>query len=61
MPCTDRCARRPASTGLNPRQLHVFDAPDRDDRGWVLSVAHCDVVPVDRLPLAERIARGPRR
>ena len=27
-------------TGVDPRQLHVFDAPDRDDRGWVLSVAH---------------------
>src|SRR6478736_2334259 len=46
-------------TGLNPRQLHVFDAPHRDDRGWVLSVAHCDVVPVDRLPLAERITVVP--
>lgn len=46
-------------TGLNPRQLHVFDAPHRDDRGWVLSVAHCDVVPVDRLPLADRIALVP--
>ena len=30
--------------GLQPRQLHVFDDPDRDDRGWVLSVAHVDVV-----------------
>ena len=26
--------------GLHPRQLHVFDDPNRDDRGWVLSVAH---------------------
>ena len=24
-------------------QLHVFDQPDRDDRGWVISVAHLDV------------------
>ncbi|KFF59058.1 hypothetical protein JF66_14030 [Cryobacterium sp. MLB-32] len=31
--------------GLRPRQLHVFDAPDRDDRGWVMSVAHLVVVP----------------
>ncbi|WP_104190822.1 NUDIX hydrolase [Cryobacterium sp. Y82] len=31
--------------GLHPRQLHVFDAPERDDRGWVISVAHLVVVP----------------
>jgi 8-oxo-dGTP diphosphatase len=42
-------------TGLRPRQLHVFDDPDRDDRGWVLSVAHVDVGPIDRLS-----ARNPR-
>src|SRR6476660_6476404 len=30
--------------GLHPRQLYVFDDPNRDDRGWVLSVAHVDVV-----------------
>ncbi len=35
--------------GLQPRQLHVFDDPTRDDRGWVLSVAHLDVVPLARL------------
>jgi 8-oxo-dGTP diphosphatase len=35
--------------GLQPRQLHVFDDPARDDRGWVLSVAHIDVVPLERL------------
>jgi len=46
-------------TGLDPRQLHVFDALHRDDRGWVLSVAHCDVVPADRLPLGDRIAVVP--
>ncbi|MGY1810165.1 NUDIX hydrolase [Blastococcus sp. SYSU D00669] len=31
--------------GTAPRQLHVFDKPDRDDRGWVLSVAHVVVLP----------------
>ncbi len=36
--------------GLAPRQLHVFDALDRDDRGRVLSVAFFDVVRVDALP-----------
>ena len=35
--------------GLAPRQLRVFDALGRDDRGWVLSVAHLDVVPWRRL------------
>jgi 8-oxo-dGTP diphosphatase len=35
--------------GLRPQQLHVFDDPSRDDRGWVLSVAHLMVVPSPRL------------
>lgn len=30
--------------GLAPTQLRVMDEPRRDDRGWVLSVAHLDVV-----------------
>ena len=38
-----------ALAGRTPRQLHVFDDPDRDDRGWVLSVAHLLVLPAERL------------
>ena len=35
--------------GLQPAQLHVFDDPDRDERGWVMTVAHMDAVPHPRL------------
>jgi 8-oxo-dGTP diphosphatase len=42
--------------GLTPAQLHVFDDPRRDDRGWVLSVAHLDTVSPDRLRLDRSIA-----
>lgn len=35
--------------GTSPKQLHVFDDPGRDDRGWVISVAHLDVVPWARI------------
>ncbi|WP_425843695.1 NUDIX hydrolase [Agrococcus sp. TSP3-2-1] len=34
---------------VEPAQLHVFDALDRDSRGWVLSVAHMAVVRADAL------------
>ncbi|WP_051274524.1 NUDIX domain-containing protein [Cellulomonas sp. URHD0024] len=45
--------------GLRPRQLHVFDAPDRDDRGWVVSVAHLDAVRADRIPAHEQATLVP--
>ncbi|MCQ1950795.1 NUDIX hydrolase [Arthrobacter sp. zg-Y859] len=35
--------------GRVPQQLHVFDDPGRDDRGWTLSVAHVDAVPFREL------------
>jgi ADP-ribose pyrophosphatase YjhB (NUDIX family) len=35
--------------GVTPHQLEVFDEPNRDDRGWVLSVAHTAIVSADRL------------
>jgi 8-oxo-dGTP diphosphatase len=46
----DRSLREKAGVrGLRPRQLHVFDDPERDERGWVLSVAHLAVVRSGRL------------
>jgi ADP-ribose pyrophosphatase YjhB (NUDIX family) len=55
----DRSLREKANIrGLHPRQLHVFDDPHRDDRGWVLSVAHVEVARLDRL--ASRFAETTR-
>ena len=49
----DRSLREKAYVrGLHPRQLHVFDDPHRDYRGWVLSVAHVDVVAWPRIASA---------
>lgn len=46
----DRSLREKAGiAGVKPRQLRVFDDPTRDERGWVLSVAHVDVLPHARL------------
>jgi len=43
----------PASLrGLTPRQLHLFDDPDRDDRGWVMSAAHLLTLPYERVAVA---------
>lgn len=44
--------------GLAPTQLHVFDNPTRDERGWVLSVAHLDTVAPNRLLLDRSIAEA---
>ena len=44
-------------SGVEPRQLRVFDDPGRDDRGWVLSVAHLDAVPSVQLDLDPARAR----
>lgn len=41
--------------GVRPRQLRVFDDPHRDDRGWVISVAHYDVVPDLRVSSSGRV------
>lgn len=38
----DKCRIRLAR---EPEQLHVFDDPKRDPRGWVMSVAHALAVP----------------
>ncbi|GAA3833801.1 MULTISPECIES: NUDIX hydrolase [Brevibacterium] len=49
-----RCLREKARLlDRSPVQLHVFDQPDRDDRGWVISVAHLDVLSADDVGLAE--------
>lgn len=37
-------------SGASFRQLRMFDDPDRDDRGWVISMAHTAVLPSNDLP-----------
>jgi 8-oxo-dGTP diphosphatase len=50
-----RALRLKASVeGVTPVQLEVFDDPDRDSRGWVLSAAHAALLPYE--PLAAAIA-----
>lgn len=46
----ERCLRDKLGVeGIRPRQLHVFDDPDRDERDWVISVGHVAVVRPDQL------------
>ncbi len=49
MRCAALSRKRPAWAGLDPVQLHVFDALGRDDRGRVLSVAHLIAVPAEAI------------
>ncbi|CAM2813322.1 NUDIX hydrolase [Prescottella defluvii] len=44
-------------TGTDFHQLAMFDAPDRDDRGWVLSMAHGAALPSGRLPHGAKLVR----
>jgi 8-oxo-dGTP diphosphatase len=39
---------------VTPMQLEVFDDPDRDARGWVMSVAHVALLPYEPLAAAIR-------
>lgn len=53
---TRSLSQKAGVTGGHPSQLAVFDDPDRDERGWVLSVAHLAVIPyaaLSRVLLAE--------
>ena len=46
----ERCLRDKLDVrGVRPQQLQVFDDPYRDDRDWVISVAHVAVIRRDRL------------
>ena len=46
----EKCGLAPADLlGRSPRQLHLFDDPERDDRGWVMSMAHLLALPHESL------------
>jgi 8-oxo-dGTP diphosphatase len=56
---TRSLAEKAGITGGHPAQLAVFDDPDRDERGWVLSVAHLAVIP--HAALADVLLADPDR
>ena len=54
----EKCGLSPAALrGRSPRQLHLFDDPKRDDRGWVMSMAHLLALPYERI--ASIVANSP--
>jgi len=60
---TRSLAEKAGVIGGHPAQLAVFDKPDRDERGWVLSVAHLAVIPyaalVDALADPDQVRLAP--
>lgn len=54
---TRSLAEKAGVTGGRPAQLAVFDEPGRDERGWVISVAHLAVIP--HAVLADAVAADP--
>lgn len=46
-------------TDTRAEQLRVFDRLGRDERGWVLSVAHVAVVRAERLPVGGHLLLRP--
>lgn len=57
-----RCLREKARlVDRAPVQLHVFDQPDRDDRGWVISVAHLDVLSTNDVGLNDASSQEPEQ
>ena len=52
------CLREKAGiTGFSPRQMLVLDNPDRDPRGWTMSVGH--VVPVPFYAALKAVGENP--
>jgi ADP-ribose pyrophosphatase YjhB (NUDIX family) len=47
---------RAGIVGVQPTQLEIFDDPERDERGWVMSVAHAALLPYE--PFAAIIAQS---